>query len=291
MKQIVDPPCHVPSSNRKSHSQGIGVDKKEVHTGFFYPRPVLASGYCRCLCLCVCVCLSVCPCVHQPRACPRHNSSRVQARTIKFGQRMQNNLVKVPLVFFVFFLGWGGGGGGWGRLIMAFKFQFHLKQRSRSWPKLGFINQLTSYILPWRSRPIAPQHNRDHKQAGLHFLSKLVDSGLNWWWVMAWTSSKWGKFRFSKVRYCLWIVAELITSGLCASGTHVWYANTINQSSADESSTEWQSMGLTSGIRAHARHTTLFDTTTRDFKTPEFRRNCRAKYGVVARRLIHSNAK
>ena len=26
---------------------------------FFYPRPVLAFGYCRCLRLCVCVCLSV----------------------------------------------------------------------------------------------------------------------------------------------------------------------------------------------------------------------------------------
>ena len=25
----------------------------------FYPRPVLASGYCRCLCLCVCACVCV----------------------------------------------------------------------------------------------------------------------------------------------------------------------------------------------------------------------------------------
>ena len=32
----------------------------------FYPRPVLAFGYCRCLrlCVCVCVCLSVCLCVN-----------------------------------------------------------------------------------------------------------------------------------------------------------------------------------------------------------------------------------
>ena len=58
----------------------------------FYPRPVLAFGYCRCLRL------SVCVSVRQPRACPHHNSSRVQARTTKFGQKMQNNFVKVPIV-------------------------------------------------------------------------------------------------------------------------------------------------------------------------------------------------
>ena len=69
----------------------------------FYPRPVLAFGYCRCLRLSVCV--SVCVCVRQPQACPRHKSPRVQARTTKFGQKVQNNLVKVPIVF--------GGGGDW----------------------------------------------------------------------------------------------------------------------------------------------------------------------------------
>ena len=58
----------------------------------FYQRPVLASGYCRCLRL------SVCLCVRQPRACPRHKSSCVQARTTKFGQKVQNNFVKVPIV-------------------------------------------------------------------------------------------------------------------------------------------------------------------------------------------------
>ena len=63
---------------------------KRSHT--FYPRPVLAFGYCRCLRL------SVCVCVRQPQACPHHNSSRVQARTTKFEQKMHNNLVKVPIV-------------------------------------------------------------------------------------------------------------------------------------------------------------------------------------------------
>ena len=37
---------------------------------FFYPRPVLAFGYCRCLRVCVC------PCVRQSRVCPcNYNSS------------------------------------------------------------------------------------------------------------------------------------------------------------------------------------------------------------------------
>ena len=59
----------------------------------FYPRPVLSFGYCRCLRL------SVCVCVRQPRAFPRHKSPHVQARTIKFGQKVQNYFVKVPIVF------------------------------------------------------------------------------------------------------------------------------------------------------------------------------------------------
>ena len=71
-------------------------DDDDYDDGDFYPRPVLAFGYCRCLRLSVCV--SVCVCVRQPRACPRHKSPRVQARTTKFGQKVQNNLVKVPVV-------------------------------------------------------------------------------------------------------------------------------------------------------------------------------------------------
>ena len=60
----------------------------------FYPRPVLAFGYCRCLRLCVCVCLSVC----QSFACPRDNLGPIQARITKFGPKMQKTLVKVPIV-------------------------------------------------------------------------------------------------------------------------------------------------------------------------------------------------
>ena len=53
----------------------------------FYPRPVLASGYCRC----------PCPSVRH-QVCPRDNSSPVQARITKFGPKMQNTLVKVLIV-------------------------------------------------------------------------------------------------------------------------------------------------------------------------------------------------
>ena len=36
-----------------------------------------------------------------------------------------------------------------------------------------------------------------HKQVGLHLLSKFGGSNLNRWWVMAWASSKCGKFGIS----------------------------------------------------------------------------------------------
>ena len=51
----------------------------------------------------------VCVCVYQSLACPHNNSSPVQARITKFGPEKQNTLVKIPIVFFVFFLGGGGG--------------------------------------------------------------------------------------------------------------------------------------------------------------------------------------
>ena len=46
----------------------------------------------------VCVCLSVSVYVCQPRACLHHNPLCIQAWTTKFGQNMENNLVKVPIV-------------------------------------------------------------------------------------------------------------------------------------------------------------------------------------------------
>ena len=59
---------------------------------FYHRRPVLASGYCRCLRL------SVCVCVRQALACPRDNSRTVWARMTKFGPNMQNTLFKVPRI-------------------------------------------------------------------------------------------------------------------------------------------------------------------------------------------------
>ena len=55
---------------------------------FYYPRPVLAFEYCWRLRRCVCQ--SVC----QSLAFLCDNSGPVQARIIKFGTKMQNNLVK-----------------------------------------------------------------------------------------------------------------------------------------------------------------------------------------------------
>ena len=64
----------------------------------FYPRPVLAFGYCRCLRLCVCVCLSVCLCVNHLLVRAITWDPPVQARIAKFGPKIQKTLVKVPIV-------------------------------------------------------------------------------------------------------------------------------------------------------------------------------------------------
>ena len=56
--------------------------------------------------------------------------------------------------------------------------------------KFDFLSQ----ILPWRSRSIAPQNNRDLNQGILHLWSKFFGLSLNGWRIIARTSSKWGKF-------------------------------------------------------------------------------------------------
>ena len=66
---------------------------------FYYPRPVMAFGYCRCLRLSVCVCVYVCVCVRQSSVCPDDNLSPAQATITKFGPEVQNTLIKIPIVF------------------------------------------------------------------------------------------------------------------------------------------------------------------------------------------------
>ena len=67
----------------------------------FYPRPVLASGYCRYMRLSLCVCVRVCMrvCARQPLPFPRDNLTPAQARINKFGSKVQSTLVKLPIVF------------------------------------------------------------------------------------------------------------------------------------------------------------------------------------------------
>ena len=70
----------------------FGIHRVIFTRGQFWPSGIVVA------CVCLSVCVSVFVCVRQPRACPRHKSRRVQARTTKFGQKVQNNLVKVPIV-------------------------------------------------------------------------------------------------------------------------------------------------------------------------------------------------
>ena len=54
--------------------------------------PEASFGHCRYLLVCACVCVRV------SQACPCNNSLTHQARTTTCGQKMQNNLVKLPIV-------------------------------------------------------------------------------------------------------------------------------------------------------------------------------------------------
>ena len=114
----------------------------------FYPRPVLAFGYCRCLrlCVCVCVCLSVCLSVCQSLACPGDNSGPVQARIAKFGPKMQKTLVKVPIVF----------GGNW------------------PWPSRSNLTSKSEFTQFWA----CPDHNSLPIQARITKFGPEVENSL-----------------------------------------------------------------------------------------------------------------
>ena len=73
----------------------VGFSCRVTHDTFifFYPRPVLAFGYCHCLRLCVCVC--VCVSVH---VCVCVNPEFLRAPFNLASPEMQNTVVKIPLV-------------------------------------------------------------------------------------------------------------------------------------------------------------------------------------------------
>ena len=58
-------------------------------------------------------------------------------------------------------------------------------------------NRFQDWKWKWRSKPIKSKISRDLDSAQMHFRSKFGDSSLNGWWVMVWTSSKWGKIWLS----------------------------------------------------------------------------------------------
>ena len=117
----------------------------------FYPRPVLASGYCRCLCLCVCV--------YQSLACPHDNSPPVQARITKFGPEKQNTLVKIPIVL----------GGKW------------------PWPSRSNLTSNSKLTPFWAcpnhySPPILVRISKFGQQMHFSTVKNPVNSGLDWPW-------------------------------------------------------------------------------------------------------------
>ena len=125
---------------------------KRPHIYSFYPRPVLASGYCRCLCLCVCV--------YQSLACPHDNSSPVQASITKFGPEKQNTLVKIPIVL----------GGNWPRPSRS-----NLTSNSKLTPFWACPNHY--------SPPILVRISKFGQQMHFSTVKIPVNSGLDWPWT------------------------------------------------------------------------------------------------------------
>ena len=145
-------------------------------TAFYYPRPVLAFGYCRCLrlCVCVCVCLSVCLSVCQSLACPCDNSGPVEARIAKFWPKMQKTLVKVPIVL----------RGNW------------------PWPSRSNLTSNSKWTPFWAcpnhySQPILVRISKYGQQMHFSTVKIPVNSGLDW----PWTSPS---FLIPKLFFSLW---------------------------------------------------------------------------------------
>ena len=132
-----------------------------ITRGQFWPSGIVVA------CVCLSVCVSVCVCVRQPRACPRHKSSRVQARTTKFGQKVQNNLFKVPIVL----------GGNW------------------PWPSRSDFTWKAKFTPFW----VCPHHNSPHIQASTtkfrqemqtNLLMVPIVLGGDWSWPSWWNLTR-----------------------------------------------------------------------------------------------------
>ena len=152
--------------------------------GQFWPSGIVIA--------CVCVCVRVCVC--QSLACPRDNLGPVQARIAKLGPKMQKILVKVPIVFFVFFWGvgvgvgwgwgWGGGwgGGGWGGGGVGWGVGGNWP-----WPSRSILTSKSKFTSFWA----CPDHNSSPIQVRITKFGPEVENSLvkvpiilggNWPW-------------------------------------------------------------------------------------------------------------
>ena len=95
---------------------------------FFLTRGQFWSSGIFIACVCVCVRLFVC----QSWACPLDNSWPVQTRITKFGPKVHNTLVKVPMVLW--------------QMTLTFKVNFHLKVKFYPILSFKFVHVITHHL-------------------------------------------------------------------------------------------------------------------------------------------------
>ena len=120
---------------------------------FYYPRPVLAFRYCRCLRLCVCVSVNhelVRVIIHQPFKLGSPN----------FGPEKQNTLVKIPIVFW----------GNW-----PWPSRSNLTSNSKLTPFWAYPNHY--------SPPILVRISKLGQEMHFSTVKMPVNSGLDWPWT------------------------------------------------------------------------------------------------------------
>ena len=110
-------------------------------------KPEASFGHRVFVVACVCVCVSVCLSVCQLLACPRDDWGPVQARITKFGPKMPNTLVKVPIVMWT----------------------------DRPWPSRSNLSWKSKFTPFWA----CPQHNSPPIQARITKFGPAVQNTLN----------------------------------------------------------------------------------------------------------------